>query len=76
MEFVSSDVDLYHTRDYQNNHKYYNFLESDWSINLSIRALIGHLLVIGHLQSEIVIFLIIGNGTSCRPMSVCNYTRD
>ena len=40
------------------NHKYYNFLESDWSINPPIRALIGHLHVIGHLQSEIVILMI------------------
>ena len=36
------------------NHKYYNFLESDWPINPPIRALIGHLHVIGHFQSEIV----------------------
>ena len=34
------------------NHKYYNFLESHWSINPPIRALIGH------LQSEIVILMI------------------
>ena len=40
------------------NHKYYNFLESDWSINPPIRALIGRLHVIGHLQSEIVILMI------------------
>ena len=40
------------------NHKYYNFLESDWSINPPIRALIGHLHVIGHLQPEIVILMI------------------
>ena len=35
-----------------------NFLESDWSINPPIRALIGHLHVIGHLESEIVILMI------------------
>ena len=40
------------------NHKDYNFLESDWSINPPIRALIEHLHVIEHLQSEIVIFMI------------------
>ena len=38
--------------DFTCNHKYYNFLESDWSINPPIRALIGH------LQSEIVILMI------------------
>ena len=40
------------------NHKNHNFLESDWPINPPIRALIGHLHVIGHLQSEIVILMI------------------
>ena len=40
------------------NHKYYNFLESDWSINPPIGALIGHLHVIGHLQLEIVMLMI------------------
>ena len=44
--------------DFSINHRYYNFLESDWSISPPIRALIGHLHVIGHLQSEIVILMI------------------
>ena len=36
--------------------KDYNFLEPDWSVNPPI--IIGHLHVIGHLQSEIVILMI------------------
>ena len=35
-------------RYYDSSHKYYNFLESDWSITL--RSIIVHMLVIGHLN--------------------------
>ena len=31
---------------YYSNHKYYNFLESDLSINPPIRALVGHVRVL------------------------------
>ena len=55
---TAPSANLLRMNDKRVNHNYYNFLESDWSINLPIRALIGHLHVIGHLQSEIVILMI------------------